>query len=172
MTADQTDAFSGSLSRYNWKLIGKKEMYIGYNNYAFQQDSSRVSVDDIIRPGHVNPALTRYELHRVWVVEATLKPGERHVYHRRRFYLDEDSWTVVHTDLYDDQGRLWRVHNGHITNFYTLPMTTNSLHATYDLFSGRYALEGLDNGDEPRRFDVSWPASHFTPASLRATGLR
>jgi hypothetical protein len=172
MTSDQTDGFGGALDRYNWKLIGKKEMYIGYNGYKFQQDESEVPIDSIIRPDHINMDLTRYELHRVWIVEATLKDGYRHVYHKRRFYIDEDSWTVAQADIYDARGQLWRVQDGHITNMYHLPMTTTTLQATYDLFSGRYAIEGLDNADQPRIFDVSWPPSYFTPATLRRKGVR
>ncbi len=32
-TADSTDMYNGSPERYEWKLIGKKEIYIPYNNY-------------------------------------------------------------------------------------------------------------------------------------------
>ncbi len=60
--------------------------------------------DDYIQPYHINQEYPRYELHRVWVIEANLKPGTRHVYQRRRFYIDEDSWGIVATELYDARG--------------------------------------------------------------------
>ena len=82
-TADQLDMFNGSPDRYNWKLIGKKEMYVPYNAYKLHSDNLKIS--DIIKPLHINQKYTRYELHRVWIVDAVLKEGKRHVYKKRRF---------------------------------------------------------------------------------------
>ena len=81
-TADQLDMFNGSPDRYDWKLIGKKELYVPYNSYKLHSD--KVKVSDIVKPLHINQELTRYELHRVWVVDATLKEGKRHIYKKRR----------------------------------------------------------------------------------------
>lgn len=92
-TADNLDMFNGAPDRYDWKLIGKKEMYIPYNSYRLE--SSALKYDDIVKAGHLNPDHTRYELHRVWEVEATLKPGQRHVYAKRHMYLDEDTWQLA-----------------------------------------------------------------------------
>lgn len=89
-TADDTDLFNGAPDRYDWTLVGKKEIYIPYNNYRIT--SPEVKYKDLLTPFHVNPAYTRYELHRVWVVEGKLKPGARHIYSKRVLFLDEDSW--------------------------------------------------------------------------------
>src|SRR5690606_9977862 len=89
-TSDNFSMFSGSPDRYDWKLIGKRELYVPYNNYKLASPDLKYA--DIIRPGHLNQDLVRYELHRVWEVEATLKSGERNIYAKRRFFLDEDSW--------------------------------------------------------------------------------
>lgn len=172
MTRDQTDGFGGSLDRYNWKLLGKREMYIGYNGYNFQVDESEIATDTMIQPGHLNQDLCRYELHRVWVVEATVKPEERHIYAKRVFYIDEDSWTIAQVDIYDNQGKLWRYQDGQIFNLYTLPIITTTVQATYDLQSGRYSVEGLDNAYNPRDFTFKKPASYWTPNRLRSKGIR
>ena len=91
--------FNGAPDRYDWKLIGKKELYIPYN--AYRLDSPQLKYSDIIKPGHINRDLTRYELHRVWEVEATLKTGERHIYAKRHFFIDEDTgrlqWSIITT---------------------------------------------------------------------------
>jgi len=50
----------------------------------------------------------RWELHRVWVVEADLKPGARHIYSERFYYLDEDSWNFALYDSFDQAGKLYR----------------------------------------------------------------
>ncbi len=94
-TTDDYDGFNGAPDRYDWKLIGKKEMIISYNNY--KMNSKSIKYTDLVRPGHLNQDLVRYEPHRVWVVEATLKAGKRHVYAKRTFYVDEDSWQIAHT---------------------------------------------------------------------------
>ncbi|WP_162868462.1 DUF1329 domain-containing protein, partial [Pseudomonas viridiflava] len=105
--SDNFDMFNGAPDRYDWKLIGKKEMYIPYNNFKLQ--SPDVKYADILKAGHTNSDLARYELHRVWEVEATLKSGERNIYGKRKFYVDEDSWQIAASELYDGRGQLWRV---------------------------------------------------------------
>lgn len=172
MTRDQTDGFAGALDRYNWKIIGKKELYIGYNGYIFQEEEAVLATDDVIRPGHINQDLTRYELHRVWVVEAKLKSDERHIYKKRVFYVDEDSWTIAQVDIYDNQGNLWRVQDSQIFNYYTVPYIATTVQSTYDLQSGRYAVEGLENNFPARDYTFSKPEKYFTPPQLRTKGVR
>lgn len=172
MTRDQTDGFAGALDRYNWKIIGKKEMYIGYNGYIFQEEESVLATDDVMRPGHINQDLTRYELHRVWIVEANLKPDERHIYKKRTFYVDEDSWTIAQVDIYDNQENLWRFQDSQLFNYYAVPYVATTVQATYDLQTGRYAVEGLENDFPARDYTFSKPEKYFTPTQLRARGIR
>ncbi len=68
-TTDDYDGFNGAPDRYDWKLVGKKEMLVSYNNYKITNKSIKYA--DIVRPGHINQDFVRYEPHRVWVVEAT-----------------------------------------------------------------------------------------------------
>ena len=95
-TWDDYEMFNGSPERYDWTLVGTTEMYVPYNNYRAVQPE--YSYDDLLTPHHLNPEPLRYELHRVWVVEATVKQGARHRYAKRRFYLDEDSWLALATE--------------------------------------------------------------------------
>ena len=106
---DQIDTFNGAQDRYDWKLIGKQEKYISYNSY--KMSSPRYKYSDLIRKGHVNMDIPRYELHRVWVVEATLKPGQTHQLKKRRFYVDEDSWAIAAVDGYDNNDNFWKFQN-------------------------------------------------------------
>ena len=171
-TNDQFDMFNGAPDRYNWTLVGRREFYIPYNSYRLHSDRNRF--DDILKPGHINPDLTRYELHRVWVVEAKVKEGTRHIYARRTFYLDEDSWQIAGVDQYDGRGELWRVSEAHIINFYEIPLTWTTMMTIYDLQNGRYLANGLDNepGYQITRFDLPMTRSQFTPAALRRKGRR
>ena len=152
--------------------MGKKEIYIPYNSYAL--DLPKLKYDDIIRPGHLNPDHTRYELHRVWHVVATLKEGNRHIYSKRDLYIDEDSWQVAEADAYDGRGNLWRVAEGHARFFYDqqFPWLTAETH--YDVLSGRYTVSGLRNEEKKDSYDFSLTATSkdFTPNALRATGIR
>src|SRR5512134_518812 len=170
-TSDQFDIFNGSPERYEWKLVGKQEIIVPYNAYPLH--SNKLKNDDIIRPLHINQEHARYELHRVWVVDATLKPGQRHIYKRRTFYVDEDSWQILVVDCYDDRGQLWRVQEGHSINYYEIPTFWTTLETTYDLQSGRYLALGLDN-EEPRtvNFNAKRTAADFTPAAIANRGTR
>ena len=93
------------MDRFDWKLVGKKEMYVPYNGYKLMYAKD---IKPALTPNHVNPDFMRWELHRVWVVEATLKPGQRDLYSKRVFYLDEDSWVALAADQYDAKGQLYR----------------------------------------------------------------
>ncbi|SDH39293.1 Protein of unknown function [Pseudomonas flavescens] len=171
-TADDTDMFNGAPDRYDWKLVGKKEIYIPYNNYKVT--SPQVTYKDLLQVGHLNPAFTRHELHRVWVVEGTLKPGARHIYSRRTLYLDEDSWQAAVVDQYDGRGELWRVSLAYLKNYYELPTTWSALDVFHDLQARRYHVQNLDN-EEANTIDFSQPAvddGYFTPAALRRRGTR
>ncbi len=163
-TVDQLDSFNGALDRYDWSLQGKRELLIPYNAYRLHSD--RVRYADLLQRGHLNPALTRYEPHRVWVVEARLKPGVRHLYALRRLYLDEDSWQIHQVEVYDARGQLWRVQDAHSLVAYDQPYLFPALEAIYDLPSGRYLVQGMSN-EEPERTAARFAANHFTPLNLR-----
>src|SRR3972149_6640079 len=119
---------------------------------------------DIIKPLHINQQYARYELHRVWVVDAVLKPGQRHIYKRRTFYVDEDSWQILLVDCYDNRDQMWRIQEAHSINYYEIPTFWTTLELTYDLQAGRYPPPRLDN-EEPRTvdFDAKRTAADFTP---------
>ncbi len=171
-TADDTDMFNGAPDRYDWKLLGKREIYIPYNSYKLT--SPQVKYKDLLQVGHLNPAYTRYELHRVWVVEGTLKAGERHIYSKRTLYLDEDSWQAAVVDQYDGRGELWRVSMAYLKNYYELPTTWSALDVFHDLQARRYHVQNLDN-EEANTIDFSQPTAddgYFTPAALRRRGTR
>jgi hypothetical protein len=63
---------------------------------------------DLLMAHHLNPDHVRWELHRVWVVEANLKPGQRHQAPKSRYYVDEDTWVAVLGDRWDANGQLWK----------------------------------------------------------------
>jgi hypothetical protein len=105
-TVDDDYGFNGSPERYTWKLIGKKEMYVPYNN--FRVNDTAIKYTDLIKPNSLNPDYVRYEMHRVWVLEGNLKEGVRHIYKKRILFLDEDSWLTLTADNYDARGQLWR----------------------------------------------------------------
>ena len=170
-TSDNFDMYNGSPDRYEWKLNGKKEIYIPYNSYKL--DSPSVKYADIVKAGHINQDLSRYELHRVWHVTATLKAGERHIYAKRDFFIDEDTWQAAQIDHYDGRGSLWRVAEAHSQYYYNKQVPWYTLESLYDLQSGRYLALGMKN-EEKQSYDFDYSASEsdFTPAALRQAGVR
>jgi hypothetical protein len=171
-TADDLDMYNGSPDRYDWELVGKKELYIPYNSYQLRRGD--LSYKDIIQPGHMNPEYLRYELHRVWVVESKLKPDARHIYARRTFYIDEDTWQMAIIDQYDGRGEMWRVHEGHEISHYQVAIPWLAVEALHDLVSARYLLIGLDNEEKGYQYDFDYKGrfEDFTPAALRRAGRK
>ena len=169
-TSDQFDMFNGAPDRYDWKLVGKKEMYVPYNSYKLHSDSLKYK--DILTPLHINQDLTRYELHRVWVVDATLKAGTSHIYSRRTFYIDEDSWQILACDQYDGRGQLWRISEAHCINYYDAQVFWSTLEVHTDLIAGRYLAIGLDNEGKMYDFTLKRSPQDYTPSTLRQEGVR
>ncbi len=170
-TSDQWDGWNGAPDRYDWKLLGKQEKYIPYNSYRLS--SRQLQYKEILHPGHPNPELLRHELHRVWVIEATLRPGEHHRYPRRIFYLDEDTWQVVMEEDYDAEGRLWRFGEHPSMQFYDVLVPWYRALVHYDFRSGAYLASDLDNqAKNPRRWGWIGEINDFLPVNLRRLGTR
>ena len=170
-TSDNLDMYNGAPDRYDWKLNGKREIFVSYNN--FELASPDVKYDQIFKAGHINQDLVRYELHRVWDVEATVKPGERHIYAKRHVFLDEDSWQAAHIDHYDARGELWRVAEAETLQRFPDKVPSYAMETLYDLMAGRYLAMGMNN-EERSNYDYSYKASSndFTPTALRQAGVR
>jgi hypothetical protein len=169
LTTDQVDGYNGAPDRYDWKLLGKREVYVPYNSYRLSDKSLKYK--DIVRPKSINPDYVRYELHRVWVVEGTLKPGQRHIYGKRTFYLDEDSWSVLAEDAYDTRGELWRVALHGLLQAYDAQVPFYRFGIYHDLNSGGYLVGGLDNEiKEPIQFNARAKVGDFQPDALRRLG--
>lgn len=164
-TADVVDVYNGAPDRYEWTLHGKREMLVPYNSYAVHQEG--LSNDTIVGARTLNPELLRYELHRVWIVDAVLRPSFSHPYHKRRFYIDEDSWQVLAVDLYNEDGELIGVQESHPISYYEVPMFNSTLETLYDLEGGNYFVDGLDNNDPMYDFSVELSPRDFSPQALR-----
>jgi hypothetical protein len=170
-TADQFDMYNGSPQRYDWTIVGKKEMYVPYNAYRLQDPQIKYS--HMLPKNHLNQDLARYELHRVWVVESKLKPGQNHLYSRRTLYVDEDSWQILAVDCYDARGQLYRVQEGHAMNYYDLPSLWTTLELVMDLSNGRYLALGLQN-EEPKSYNfvIKRSPDDYQPSLLERRGIR
>ncbi len=173
-TVDQYPMYAGAMDRYDWKIVGKKELYVPYNSWKLIDKSRKYK--EIYLPEYVNRDLMRYELHRVWVVEATLKEGMRHIFPRRVLFIDEDSWTLLLTDLYDAQGKIWRVQEGSVWVAPEIPACVSQEFVGYDLNVGRYIVETATQEHPP----TDWLAGRegrvnlnmFSPGELRRRGER
>jgi hypothetical protein len=173
---DESYIFLGDLDRYDWKLVGKKELYIPYNNNKFLQKD--VSIDKQLMPHHINPDSTRWELHRVWVVEANLAPGKRHVVPKRRYYLDEDTWGAVLADGWDGQGQLWRTQIALPFLMMDGPFVFPNIQwSTHNLQTGGWSGVGATNWSDPSYTyhfkmlnDVK--TADFTPEAMSGEGVR
>lgn len=166
---DEVFMFLGSLERYQWKLVGKKEIYVPYNNNRFVL----AKTDEVLSSHHLNPDKLRWELHRVWVVEATLAPGKRHVVPKKRFYVDEDSWSVLLVDGYDAEGKLWRAQ--HAVPFVApdIPAVVSTTFTVFNLQAGTWLVNNLYNDQAtPYKVVPRRPETYFSPDALAGAGTR
>lgn len=164
---DEVRGFQGSPDRYDWKLVGKREMYIPYNTNAFHG----TPVDEAFKGNHLNPDNLRWELHRVWEVEANVAPGKRHAVPKRRFYLDEDTWMLSLMDGYDAEGNLWRTVQ--VPSFVVpkLPGVVMMPTAVYNLQAGTLSLVQLIN-EESYKVAERKPEIYFTGDAVASDALR
>ena len=170
-TVDDDYVFNGSPERYTWKLVGKAEMYIPYDN--FKANSTELKYKDIIKPSTVDPGILRYELHRVWIVEGDLKQGVRHIYSKRRLYADEDTWMAMWADNYDTRGQLWRAAT--VAYFYSQESMAfhRGMSLYHDLNSGAYEAGYLTNESGANWWKINQPGvtpGSFSPDSIARGG--
>jgi hypothetical protein len=169
-TFDQTDVFDGRLDRFDWKIVGKKEMLIPYNGNKLLATSEA----DALNAHHLNPNAMRWELHRVWVVEANVAAGKRHLSPKHRYYLDEDTWIATLADHWDANGQLWQMGFANPVVMPDLPGTTSPQQfGFYDLLSGAWYYDSALN-DAPEQYKLMprYPDTTFTPEALAGESIR
>ena len=168
-TYDDVFVFNGALDRYDWKLVGKQEMIVPYNTYklTYAQDPKSLTT-----PNHLAPDFVRWEKHRVWVVEGNLKAGARHVYQKRRFYLDEDSWAALASDQYDARGQLYRGSFAFLSQSYDKQVPDSTPFMIYDLVGGSYNINGVVGPYGGIRYIDSLSKAQWSPESLAGAGIR
>ncbi|MDN5874637.1 MAG: DUF1329 domain-containing protein, partial [Sinobacteraceae bacterium] len=164
---DMVDMYNGPFNRYVWKLEGKHELLIPYNDYRLAD--GQYSYNQLLRPHHFNQNAVRYEMHRVWKVVATLRQGKHHAFGKRVFYVDEDSWNIVLVDNYDHAGHLWRFQEGHLLPFYGVQAASCAPVVTYDFKTGAYFVNHLIGHDPVPEFHLKkLSARDFLPSTVRA----
>ena len=170
-TVDDSSVFFGAFDRYDFELVGKKEMYIPYNMFSIQ-DPQKCGHDAVFTKNHLNPDCVRWELHRVWVVEAKLKPGKRHIYPRRTLYFDEDYLGVGIGDAYDSTGAIYRVTMSESFPFYEAEGHVSGQFAVHDLQSGAYVRQAYSTNRSGWVITEPVPMNTFSPSSMAGGGIR
>jgi len=173
-TYDDAYGYNGSPERYDWKIIGKKEIYIPYNGYTLERSwaDGTVTIDNMTPEYPTSDQIFRWELHRVWVVEGTLKEDARHIYAKRIFYFDEDSWAQGIQERYDAKGNLWRYTFANIMYYpaenqkfsFIKPLLNK------DMQSGEYTYWYVSL--EPLKTVAPEPPEYFGPSGMRKRARR
>ena len=168
-TSDAFDGYNGAPDRYDWTVLGKTPRLIATNAYMAEATPYK----DFLRPLHLNQDKVRYELHRVWEIEAKLRPDTRHIYSRRVFHNEEDGWQVSGVELYDGRGELWRIQEIQQIQRYNVPLCNAGTEVVYDLQAGRYLALAMQN-EEPgiNYFADELDESRYTPNAIRQLGVR
>lgn len=170
MTIDSDRLFNGSPERYDWKMVGKQEMFIPANTFKLHQPT--VKYADLLKQNHPNPDFLRYELRRVWVLEGSLKQGYRHLFGKRVMFLDEDTGQAVVTDIYDARGQLWQ--HAYVNTYYSFDIQAWQAGAAFyhDLNAGSYLGYNLyqerEKGPILNKGDLT--EKDYTAEAVRNTG--
>ena len=172
-TMDDNQVFLGGLDRYDWKLIGKKEMFIPYNAFRFGADGTSACNDKTkFTKNHENPDCMRWELHRVWQVDGTIKPKFRHIYPKRTFYWDEDYAGAGIADNYDASGKIYRVVYEVFYPMYESQGLNGDQALIHDVQTGLYAISGDVNQTGGWFVSSPKPSTYYSPEALAGEGIR
>nr|WP_316644662.1 DUF1329 domain-containing protein [uncultured Roseateles sp.] len=171
-TLDEPFVFNGAMDRFDWKLVGKKELYVPYNSFGAYDFSAKF--EDVAQKDFIAATHRRYELHRVWVVEATVKPGVRHLAPKRTFYVDEDSWNPLLADDYDGQGKLWKLREGFSIPVFETGACDVSAFVQYNLIEGRYVVDehAIGTGSDVRWLTEAGGNPRLKPGFYTSENLR
>ncbi|MBX3494696.1 MAG: DUF1329 domain-containing protein [Parvibaculum sp.] len=168
-TSDSFDGYNGAPDRYDWTVLGKTKKLVSANAY----EGESTPYKDFLTASHVNQDKVRYELRRVWEVEAKLRPDTRHVYSRRVYANEEDAYQMSTVALYDGRGQLWRVQEMHQIQRYNVPLCGSAGEIVYDLQAGRYLALAMQNEEPPvNYFADELDKARYTPNSIRQLGVR
>jgi hypothetical protein len=168
---DEISGFDGKMDKFDFVLKGKREMFVPANAYAFNE----APAEKVGTPNHANPDYLRFELRRVWVVEGTLKPGERHVQKEKVFYLDEDSWSPMIYNAFDQADKLQKVTYFPGFQEYDKPLYRAAPYVLYDLTKRIYSLGTRIGGSNTTRgfyLARAFPPTFFSPNAMAGNGIR
>lgn len=137
-------------------------------------DPEKCPPEKVLTKNHYNPDCVRWELRRAWVVEATLKPGFRHILPKRVFYFDEDGYQSGLGDSWDAAGKIYRLDSNVVYPWYDKPygeMGTSNI--TYDFATGTYFSSGVYSCPGCGLYGIPKPPeAHFSPEALAGSGVR
>ena len=167
---DEIEGFAGRIDRFDWKLVGKQEMFIPYNSNRTLTSEKDA---DVVGGNHLNPDHIRWELHRVWVVEATLRDGQRHTSPKSRYYIDEDSWILVWGDRWDAKNQLARSQFNIPVAMPDVPAQVSVPWGTYDHIA-RTLFVALVMNEQKSQYKIQkrYPDTTFTPDAMAGEGVR
>ena len=160
--------FFGGQDRYVFRIVGKTEMFVPYNNNAIAHRGAR----DAMSALHANQETLRYENHRVWIVDGTLAPGAHHVAPHRRLYLDEDTWIAAYAESWDEDGKLWKFGEATMMVLPALPAVIGGSTFVYDLLQGGYCFDFVMSPAAKYVITPQHRADLFGPEALAADSLR
>ncbi len=166
---DELGMFEGKMDKFDFKIVGKREMFIPYNTF----NVPFAPIDKYAMKQHTNPAYERWELHRVWVVEADLKKGERHAQPKKVFYIDEDDWMIHAYEAFDQGNKMYRIGlNMIMPDYKNKAVPYNPTQIFYDLIKGQFLVQVQADGRKGFPRVDKWPDGRLTQEGMSGAGVR
>jgi len=92
--------FSGHIAWSAWKLLGVKDVLGVTHRENYIPKRCPGGADFVY--------CDNWEKRRAYVIEGTSKLPQ-YAYGKRVLYIDTEAWVVLHSDIYDKRGELWKV---------------------------------------------------------------
>jgi hypothetical protein len=97
---DSYAGYAGNPGWFDWTYLGEKTV-LG----SFHSDGIPVKWQE---PSGDFMHASAWEPRKVWIVEGKAKFAQ-YAYSKRVIYLDQDSYRIPYTDIYDQAGELWKI---------------------------------------------------------------
>ena len=127
-TVDSHDMFNGPLDKYKWNILEDREIYIPVTK-IYPDDGADAKYD------------LKVNLKRVLVVQGVLKEGQEHIFGKRKYYIEPDTWQIIMGEAYkkseDDKVEIFSMAEPLFFPERSAVLTNHELHA--NLVTGDHA---------------------------------
>lgn len=112
---DSSDGFFFQLSNFSARLLGEKKILIDIMDPVLGHKTDSYMLTGTA-PGWPKAGTAKWELRDQYVLDVTPLPKlGNYCYAHKVFYIDKETWIRTRYEIYDSQGKLWKLDHLHPT---------------------------------------------------------